>query len=110
MNIGGRNVSLTEYWRSVRAIQKELEQANPGGLVHLTSKAKIGGAVIETDSEMAAKLILNESHRVSTDEEIDAARVTSARATDAAITDRLAKLGMVAVALPSRPPPARGAK
>jgi hypothetical protein len=107
MNINGANsnISVQEYWKRVRAIQRDLPDA-----VHLVStpdpriNERDRGLVqfVEAESLIAAQCIFAGTHRVATQEEI----VAQEKKRDIDIRERarlhLASQGIVAIQLPEQ--------
>lgn len=109
MIVNALNISVQEYWKQVRAIQKTLPE-----VVKLVSvpdnrppsagqRGSAQGAVQFTEAEslVAAELLFAGSHRIATADEIAAQEVKRQTSTLEATRKHLAAQGIVAIQLPS---------
>jgi hypothetical protein len=85
-------LNLRRYWQEIRAIQSTLPE--PTWLMSVENPR-----IVETPAAVAARLIYAKSHRVATQEEIDAQRASEDAAKRAAFHDELRKRGITVVAL-----------
>jgi hypothetical protein len=70
-------MDLAQYWGFVRSEASQISSASPEGFAHITSKEDrlrglVGGKVCEATPTVAAKCIIDNTHRLSTAEEIEA--------------------------------------
>ena len=91
---------LQQYWREIRAAAASLPA--DVWLVSLedAKRGMRGGCMVETSAETAAKLLHANSHRMATDEEIEAYRDQREKQERAAFQERLRVRGVTVVPVP----------
>jgi hypothetical protein len=63
---------LKKYWQEIRAIEKSLPADVWLVSLQNPAEAQVGGAIVEVAAAVAAKLLHAKSHRLATEEEIQA--------------------------------------
>jgi hypothetical protein len=86
---------LKRYWQEIRTIESTLHE--PTWLVSLESESC---HVVEVSAAVAARFLHAKSHRLASQDEIEAQRAKEAVAKRMAIYDSLLKRGITVVALP----------
>jgi hypothetical protein len=91
---------LRRYWREIRTIESTLHE--PTWLVNLDDSVPGPQSrnVVEVSAAVGARFLHAKSHRLATQEEIDAQRAKEVLASQIAIHDSLRKRGITVVALP----------
>lgn len=91
---------LRRYWREIRTIESTLHE--PTWLVSLDDSVPGPQSrhVVEVSAAVGARFLHAKSHRLATQEEIDAQRAKEVLACQIAIHDSLRKRGITVVALP----------
>ncbi len=91
---------LRRYWQEIRKIESTLQE--PTWLVSLddTVPPSQSRHVVEVSAPVAARFLHAKSHRLATQEEVQAQRDKEAVAKRIAIYDSLRKRGITVVALP----------
>ena len=85
---------VKQYWQDIRALENTLPE-----FVWLSA----GGQVVEVPASHAARLLHDGSHRLATEEEVDAYRASEDAAKRQAVEDGLKRKGITVVAVrPSR--------
>jgi hypothetical protein len=94
---------LKRYWQEIRTIASTLHE--PTWLVSLDDPLPESHSrpVVEVSAAVAARFLQAKSHRLATQEEIEAQRAQEALAKQIAIHDSLRKRGITVVALPPQP-------
>ena len=94
---------LRRYWREIRTIESTLHE--PTWLVSLDDMAQESHSpyVVEVSAGVAARFLHAKSHRLASQDEIEAQRDKEAVAKRMAIYDSLLKRGITVVALPPQP-------
>ena len=88
-----------KYWQEIRALEKTLPECV--WLVSLENprRGQVGGCVVETAAEVAAKLLHAKSHRLAEPTEIDAHQAREQAAKREAFDARLRRQGISVVPL-----------
>ena len=91
---------LRKYWQEIRAIEKSLPE-----FVWLTSldhapRGQKGGCIAQAAAAGAARLLHAKSHRLATDEEIQAHQTAEHQAKHLAFHEGLRKRGIAVIAVP----------
>lgn len=93
---------LRRYWREIRTIEGTLHE--PTWLVSLDDSVPGPQSrhVVEVSAAVGARFLQAKSHRLATQEEIDAQRAKEVLARQIAIHDALRQRGITVVALPPK--------
>jgi hypothetical protein len=93
---------LKKYWQEIRAIEKSLPAEV--WLVSLQNRAKgqVAGSIVEVAAAVAAKLLLDKSQRLATEEEIHAHKGLEAETKRQVFEQRMRNQGIAIIPLESR--------
>src|SRR5689334_21033053 len=94
---------LKKYWQEIRALEESL-----GGdrwLMSLENRARgqVAGSMVEAAAGVAAKLLLGKSHRLATNEEIEAHQALQLVAKRQGVQKKLLDEGIAVIPVKSRP-------
>jgi hypothetical protein len=88
---------LKKYWQEIRAIERSLPEYVWVVSVADVIRGHVGEAIVEVGAALAAKLLIERSHRVATEAEVRAEKDRQAGVKKSGVEERLRKQGRVVV-------------
>jgi hypothetical protein len=94
---------LRQYWQDVRELQRSLPQFIWLMSVEDPKRGMVGGRMAEVGAEQAAKLLIANSHRRATEDEIASHLAKEEQARRQSFHEGLRRRGIAVVAVPTSP-------
>jgi hypothetical protein len=94
---------LRQHWQDIRALQRSLPEFVWLMSVEDAKRGNVGGRMAEVGAAEAAKLLLANSYRRATDDEIAAHLATQDQARRQSFNEGLRRRGIAVVAVPTSP-------
>jgi hypothetical protein len=93
---------LKKYWQEIRELEKSLPAEV--WLLSLENRAKgqVAGSMVEAAAAVAAKLLYAKSHRLATEEEIQAYKARQAETKRQVVEQRMRSQGIAVIPVESR--------
>jgi hypothetical protein len=90
-------MDVKKYWEEVRAIEGSLPDYVWMVSVVDLLRGRVGEAIVEVGAALAAKLLIERSHRVATEDEVRAHKESEDAQKRAAVEEKLRKAGRAIV-------------
>jgi hypothetical protein len=94
---------LRQYWQEVRELERSLPQFIWLMSVEDPKRGMVGGRMAEVGAEQAAKLLITNSHRKATEDEIGSHLKNEEQTRRQSLHEGLRRRGIAVVAVPTSP-------